>query len=405
LPFPFYTFENFDTDTKVKQFILGLKDLRNNMEHAPMVRREIRDLFNSNSRKNRIGKVSNMEHINELNDIISNVINQFNPEKVVFYGCSHGAIMMYMIYIMNAYYKNPNYYLLTCSSPIKLDLPLDDGAYDILKHANVYFKYDELLTNKYVKKFVIDVFSDIKNSKTTDNIYIIGEEPKVDLEGKVINRMTTCIGYQNLINMWVYLRSYRVNYPHFLEYGRYFREFVMVKGFNIETIKEQISINPKPIKEETARNALKAFSREDNARRFPQPNTSILPTQRHQDAEPAEPAEPAEHAEHAEPDDVQIQRAGSSSRAGLHRHYTVVRASAGKPGGRYASKSGPAAAARKAAAKRFGGKSNVRVTVRELGTDREFSYDATRAQLPMPVVRKIAGVMVASKYRVKVKAV
>lgn len=87
------------------------------------------------------------------------------------------------------------------------------------------------------------------------------------------------------------------------------------------------------------------------------------------------------------------------------RCYTVARASAGNPGGRYTSKSGPAAAAKKAASKRFGVKSTVRVTLRELGSDSEFTYDATRVKLPNPIVRKIAGVTVASKYRIDVKAV
>jgi hypothetical protein len=88
------------------------------------------------------------------------------------------------------------------------------------------------------------------------------------------------------------------------------------------------------------------------------------------------------------------------------RHYTVVRSSAGKPGGRYASKSGPAAAAKKAASKRFGKEGGkMRVTVRETGTDREFTYDATRVKLPKPIVRKIAGITVTSRYRVDVRSV
>ena len=83
----------------------------------------------------------------------------------------------------------------------------------------------------------------------------------------------------------------------------------------------------------------------------------------------------------------------------------VTRSSAGKPGGRYASKSGPAAAAKKAASKRFGTKSKARVTVRELGSDREFTYDATRVKLPKPIVRKIGGKTVTSEYRVEVRSV
>lgn len=85
--------------------------------------------------------------------------------------------------------------------------------------------------------------------------------------------------------------------------------------------------------------------------------------------------------------------------------YTVVRSSVGEPGGRYASKSGPAAAAKKAASKRFGTKRSVRVTIRETGTDREFTYDATRVKLSKPVIRKIGGVTVTREFRVKVVAV
>jgi hypothetical protein len=89
-------------------------------------------------------------------------------------------------------------------------------------------------------------------------------------------------------------------------------------------------------------------------------------------------------------------------------HYTVTKTSAGKPGGRYTSKSGPAAAAKKAASKRFGkgGSGNkLRLTVRETGTKSEFTYDATRIKLAKPVVRKIKGVTITSEYSVDVKAV
>ena len=88
-------------------------------------------------------------------------------------------------------------------------------------------------------------------------------------------------------------------------------------------------------------------------------------------------------------------------------NYTVINSSVGKPGGNYVSNSGPAAAAKKAASKRFGSKMNMRLTIRETGTgtDREFTYDATRVNLPNPIVRNIGGVKVTSKYRVDVKAV
>jgi hypothetical protein len=88
------------------------------------------------------------------------------------------------------------------------------------------------------------------------------------------------------------------------------------------------------------------------------------------------------------------------------RHYVVVRASLGKIGGRYASNAGPSAAAKKAASNRFGSKNKMRITVRQTGSDREFTYDATREKLAKPVVRRITGVMVTtSEYRVLVKAV
>jgi len=85
--------------------------------------------------------------------------------------------------------------------------------------------------------------------------------------------------------------------------------------------------------------------------------------------------------------------------------YTVVRTNAGDPGGRYTSKCGPAAAAKKAASKRFGrNRVRLNLTVRENGTDREFTYDATRVKLAVPVVRKIAGTTITSEYRVEVRA-
>jgi hypothetical protein len=86
-------------------------------------------------------------------------------------------------------------------------------------------------------------------------------------------------------------------------------------------------------------------------------------------------------------------------------HYSVTKSSVGKPGGRYASKSGPAAAAKKAASKRFGKGTKLRLTVRELGSDREFTYDAARIKLAKPVVRKIKGVTITSEYRVDVRSV
>ena len=92
--------------------------------------------------------------------------------------------------------------------------------------------------------------------------------------------------------------------------------------------------------------------------------------------------------------------------ADQQRHYVVVKSSAGKPGGRYASKSGPAAAAKKAASKRFGkALHKLRLTVRETGTDREFTYDAHRVKLAKPLVRTINGKTIKTEYTVEVKAV
>ena len=90
-------------------------------------------------------------------------------------------------------------------------------------------------------------------------------------------------------------------------------------------------------------------------------------------------------------------------------NYTVISSSMGKPGGRYSSNNGPAAAAKKAASQRFRGASagsnKMRLTVRQLGSDREFKYEATRVKLPKPFVRKIKGVTITSEYQVVVKAV
>jgi hypothetical protein len=93
------------------------------------------------------------------------------------------------------------------------------------------------------------------------------------------------------------------------------------------------------------------------------------------------------------------------------RYYTATESSIGKPGGRYCSKSGPASAAKKAASKRFAnnrgssGDGKMRLTLRETGTNREFTYTATRTKLAVPIVRKIGGVTVTSEYKVDVKAV
>jgi hypothetical protein len=87
-------------------------------------------------------------------------------------------------------------------------------------------------------------------------------------------------------------------------------------------------------------------------------------------------------------------------------NYTVVATSMGATGGRYTSKSGPAAAAKKAASQRLrkGSGSKITLTVRQLGSDKEFKYEATRVKLAKPVVRKIKGVTVTSEYEIKIKS-
>lgn len=88
------------------------------------------------------------------------------------------------------------------------------------------------------------------------------------------------------------------------------------------------------------------------------------------------------------------------------KHYVVVRASAGGTTGRYSSTYGPAAAAKKAAKQRFTGSTNkVRITVRETGTEREFTYDVERKKLAEPKVRKIGNSEVRNMYEIKCKAV
>jgi hypothetical protein len=90
------------------------------------------------------------------------------------------------------------------------------------------------------------------------------------------------------------------------------------------------------------------------------------------------------------------------------KNYTVISSSIGGTGGRYTSASGPAAAAKKAASQRLRGASGnnkVRLTVRQLGSDREFKYEATRVKLAKPVVRKIKGVTITSEYKIEIKAV
>ncbi len=96
------------------------------------------------------------------------------------------------------------------------------------------------------------------------------------------------------------------------------------------------------------------------------------------------------------------------------RNYTVTKCSIGSPGGRYSSRQGPAAAARKAASQRLQTrttqkKTKITLTIRQLGTDKEFSYEAKREKLAKPVVRKLPGLngtttTVTSKYHILIKA-
>jgi hypothetical protein len=100
-------------------------------------------------------------------------------------------------------------------------------------------------------------------------------------------------------------------------------------------------------------------------------------------------------------------KSGTDSAAAV-ANYTVVSCSSGSPGGTYASKSGPAAAAKKAATRRFDVKSNkyqLRLTLRQLGTQKQFSYECQRVKLPKPIVRNINGITVTSKFETKVKAI
>lgn len=106
-------------------------------------------------------------------------------------------------------------------------------------------------------------------------------------------------------------------------------------------------------------------------------------------------------------EDEKRQKIGGSASAA--RHYVVTHTSIGAPGGRYSSKSGPAAAAKKAASQRFRGESNskkgLQLTVRETGSDREFTYNARRVKLQAPFTRTINGKKIVSEYEVEVRAV
>lgn len=88
------------------------------------------------------------------------------------------------------------------------------------------------------------------------------------------------------------------------------------------------------------------------------------------------------------------------------KHYTVEKSSAGGTDGYYTSRSGPAAAARKAANRRFtSATTKIRITLRETGTQRTFTYDVTRVKLPKPYVSKIKGREIVRQFTTKCKAV
>lgn len=90
---------------------------------------------------------------------------------------------------------------------------------------------------------------------------------------------------------------------------------------------------------------------------------------------------------------------------GDEKHYVVVLPN-GKEEGRYTSRSGPASAARKAATKRFTGSTGkVRITVRETGSERTFTYDVQRVKLDTPFVSTIKGKQIKREYTTKIKAV
>ncbi len=88
------------------------------------------------------------------------------------------------------------------------------------------------------------------------------------------------------------------------------------------------------------------------------------------------------------------------------KNYVVVRSSVGGTEGRYTSRSGPMAAARKAATKRFSAQhTKLTLTLRETGKAREFQYECERKKLPNPYVQMIAGKEVKREYMTVVKAV
>ncbi len=105
---------------------------------------------------------------------------------------------------------------------------------------------------------------------------------------------------------------------------------------------------------------------------------------------------------------------GKSKKEALN--YVVESASHGGKVGTYSSKSGPAAAAKKAANKRFtAAHPKIRITIRQTGHKRLFTYDATRRKLNEPFVTivkskdkktgRVTEREVVRKYKTTLKAV
>lgn len=99
-------------------------------------------------------------------------------------------------------------------------------------------------------------------------------------------------------------------------------------------------------------------------------------------------------------------RARGKKAPGEVSYYTVVETSHGDLGGCYRSKSGPAAAAKKAASKRFtSGVSSITLAIRLKGTDIVYRYQAKRVKLSKPVVQEYSnGKQVERKYVIDVHA-
>lgn len=96
---------------------------------------------------------------------------------------------------------------------------------------------------------------------------------------------------------------------------------------------------------------------------------------------------------------------GARKAKGEYVHYTVVKGN-GSEDGDFKSKNGPAAAARKAARPLFtASNTKVRITIREKGSKRTFTYDVTRVKLPKPFVQTIAGRKITREYTTTIKAV